>query len=83
MSFTYVPQLSQGDINELCRSRSGSSSQRRCSNIEISPKTNKVDLLRAALDVAANRRIISNPVLSSQNRPTNHYKVHATTDLVI
>ncbi|XP_072946601.1 major facilitator superfamily domain-containing protein 6-like isoform X2 [Epargyreus clarus] len=76
-------RLSQGDINELCRSRSGSNSQRRCSNIEISPKTpqgsaSKVDLLRSALEISHQQAKghISNPVLSSPNRPTHHpYKV--------
>ncbi|CAH0724604.1 unnamed protein product, partial [Brenthis ino] len=75
-------RLSQGDINELCRSRSGSNSQRRCSNIEISPKTpqssvSKVDLLRSALEINHQQgkgHIISNPVLSSQNRP-HQYKL--------
>ncbi|XP_034835100.1 major facilitator superfamily domain-containing protein 6-A-like [Maniola hyperantus] len=70
-------RLSQGDINELCRSRSGSNSQRRCSNIEISPKSpqgsaSKVDLLRSALEIShqQGKGHISNPVLSSQTRPT-------------
>ncbi|KAJ2940630.1 hypothetical protein O0L34_g14735 [Tuta absoluta] len=67
-------RLSQGDINELCRSRSGSNSQRRCSNIEISPKTNqgsgsgsKVNLLRSTLEIGhqQGKSHISNPVLSS------------------
>ncbi|XP_022114941.1 uncharacterized protein LOC110993123 [Pieris rapae] len=73
-------RLSQGDINELCRSRSGSNSQRRCSNIEISPKSqssaSKVDLLRSALEVSHQQAKghISNPVLS--NRTTAHpYKL--------
>ncbi|XP_038207572.1 uncharacterized protein LOC119829246 [Zerene cesonia] len=74
-------RLSQGDINELCRSRSGSNSQRRCSNIEISPKTpqgsaSKVDLLRSALEITHQQAKghISNPVLS--NRTTHHpYKL--------
>ncbi|XP_063357738.1 uncharacterized protein LOC134647335 [Cydia amplana] len=67
-------RLSQGDINELYRSRSGSNSQRRCSNIEISPKTpqgsaSKVDLLRSALEIGHQhgKGHISNPMLS--NRP--------------
>ncbi|VVC91148.1 uncharacterized protein LOC126976383 [Leptidea sinapis] len=76
-------RLSQGDINELCRSRSGSNAQRRCSNIEISPKTpqgsaSKVDLLRSALEINHHqaRGHISNPVLASPNRTTTHpYKL--------
>ncbi|CAH2102877.1 unnamed protein product [Euphydryas editha] len=75
-------RLSQGDINDICRSRSGSNSQRRCSNIEISPKTpqgsaSKVDLLRSALEINHHqgRGHISNPVLSSQIRPTHQYKL--------
>ncbi|CAG4986214.1 unnamed protein product [Parnassius apollo] len=76
-------RLSQGDINELCRSRSGSNSQRRCSNIEILLKTpqgsaSKVDLLRSALEIThqQGRGHISNPVLSTSNRPThNPYKL--------
>ncbi|XP_041975551.1 uncharacterized protein LOC121730529 [Aricia agestis] len=77
-------RLSQGDINELCRSRSGSNSQRRCSNIEISPKSppptqisaSKVDMLRSALEISHQQRIshISNPVLSSPNKPVHLYK---------
>lgn len=76
-------QLSQGDINDLCRSRSGSNSQRRCSNIEISPKTpqgsaSKVDLLRSAIEIShqhgKTHNNVSNPVLSNPSRP-NHYKV--------
>ncbi|XP_049873244.1 uncharacterized protein LOC126371880 [Pectinophora gossypiella] len=76
-------RLSQGDINELCRSRSGSNSQRRCSNIEISPKTpqgsgSKVHLLRSALEINhqhQGKSHISNPMLSSPNRPHHPYKL--------
>ncbi|KAI8438141.1 hypothetical protein MSG28_010768 [Choristoneura fumiferana] len=67
-------RLSQGDINELYRSRSGSNSQRRCSNIEISPKTpqgsgSKAHLLRSTLEISHQhgKGHISNPMLS--NRP--------------
>lgn len=82
-------RLSQGDINELCRSRSGSNSQRRCSNIEISPKTpqgsaSKVDLLRSALEISHQQgkgHIISNPVLSSQNRPHQYKLAHSAPKL--
>lgn len=77
-------QLSQGDINELCRSRSGSNSQRRCSNIEISPKTprgsgSKVDLLKSTLEISHHqgKGHISNPALANSNRPSHHpYKVY-------
>lgn len=72
-------RLSQGDINELCRSRSGSNSQRRCSNIEISPKTprgsaSKVDLLKSALEISHHhgKGHISNPALSNPNKPNYH-----------
>ncbi|XP_059055041.1 uncharacterized protein LOC131849069 [Achroia grisella] len=68
-------RFSQGDINEHCRSRSGSNSQRRGSNYEGS--ASKVDLLRSALEISHQntKSHISNPVLSSSQRPT-HYKVH-------
>ncbi|GBP13269.1 Major facilitator superfamily domain-containing protein 6 [Eumeta japonica] len=76
-------RLSQGDINELCRSRSGSNSQRRCSNIEISPKSprgsaSKVDLLRSTLEISHHqgRGHISNPALANSSRPNHHpYKL--------
>ncbi|XP_075992975.1 uncharacterized protein LOC142987902 [Anticarsia gemmatalis] len=67
-------RFSQGDINEHCRSRSGSNSQRRGSNYEGS--ASKVDLLRSALEIShhhTGKGHISNPVLSI-SRPSNHYK---------
>lgn len=67
-------QFSQGDINEHCRSRSGSNSQRRGSNYEGS--ASKVDMLRSAIEISHHhgRGHISNNSLSS-NRTSNHYKV--------
>ncbi|XP_026731795.1 uncharacterized protein LOC113496690 [Trichoplusia ni] len=66
-------RFSQGDINEHCRSRSGSNSQRRGSNYEGS--ASKVDMLRSAIEISHHhgRGHISNPGLNS-NRTSNHYK---------
>ncbi|KAJ0182735.1 hypothetical protein K1T71_002104 [Dendrolimus kikuchii] len=76
-------RFSQGDINEPCRSRSGSNSQRRGSNYEGS--ASKVDLLRSALEISHHhgKGHISNPVLSSSRNP-NHYKqAHSAPKLVV
>ncbi|CAH0694998.1 unnamed protein product [Spodoptera exigua] len=66
-------RFSQGDINEHCRSRSGSNSQRRGSNYEGS--ASKVDMLRSAIEISHQhgRGHISNNSLCS-NRTSNHYK---------
>lgn len=64
-------RFSQGDINEHCRSRSGSNSQRRGSNYEGS-----ASLLRSAMEIGnhhTGKSHISNPVLSI-SRASNHYK---------
>ncbi|KAJ8735332.1 hypothetical protein PYW07_006952 [Mythimna separata] len=65
-------RFSQGDINEHCRSRSGSNTQRRGSNYEGS--ASKVDMLRSAIEINHHGRgHISNNSLNS-NRTSNHYK---------
>ncbi|KAL0851487.1 hypothetical protein ABMA28_007282 [Loxostege sticticalis] len=77
-------RFSQGDINEPCRSRSGSNAQRRGSNYEGS--ASKVDLLRSALEInhQGTKSHISNPVLSFSNRHQPHYKqAHSAPKLAL
>ncbi|XP_028166617.1 uncharacterized protein LOC135085178 [Ostrinia nubilalis] len=77
-------RFSQGDINEPCRSRSGSNAQRRGSNYEGS--ASKVDLLRSALEInhQNTKSHISNPVLSFSNRHQYHYKqAHSAPKLAL
>ncbi|XP_026758789.1 uncharacterized protein LOC113518188 [Galleria mellonella] len=76
-------RFSQGDINEHCRSRSGSNSQRRGSNYEGS--ASKVDLLRSALEISHQnaKSHISNPVLSSSHRPVHYKQAQSAPKLVL
>lgn len=73
-------QLSQGDINELYRSRSNST--RRNSNVEISNKTtprgsgSKMDLLKSALEINHTKNNISNPSLWRNTDRTSNSKVN-------
>ncbi|XP_077294603.1 uncharacterized protein LOC143917078 [Arctopsyche grandis] len=83
-SLTSLPRnsrvrLSQGDINELYRSRSNST--RRNSNVEISNKTtprgsgSKMDLLKSALEINHTKNNISNPALWRNTDRTSNSKL--------